>query len=84
MRFHEVKDIPYGKNTKYRMMKLQAELEEFVAMSIPMAKVSGWDVEYKNIKSAYESLRQAAKRWELPINVMTSKGNVYLIRTDMV
>lgn len=83
MRFHEVKEIPYGRGNDRKMMKLQAELEEFVAMNIPIARVSGWDKQYKTIKSAYESLRKAAIRWSLPIDVTTRKGEVYFIRTDM-
>ena len=62
--------------------KLEAELSEFIRMNVKSVEVST-DGHYKSSKVAYNVLWVAIKRHGFPIKVITRKGKVYLIRTDM-
>lgn len=80
MRFTEVKEIP---KVGHRNMLLVKELEEFVNMGVKNVKVTYAPNAYKNVASCYSTLYSAAKREGLPIKVITRKGEIYLVRTDM-
>lgn len=65
----------------YKQTKLQAVLEEFIAMNTPVARVD--DHEYKDATACCSTLGVAAKRWTKNVAVRMRGGNVYLVRTDM-
>lgn len=67
----------------YAKCKRQADLERFVSSNIEIAKVSGWEEEYKNITTAAECIRACAKRYKLPVTASQRKNELYIIRTDM-
>ena len=82
MRFVRVKEneIPRGKKS---MHKLEAELNEFMAMNVMCVRVAFTELEYKTATTCYSSLSKAIKRYALPIRAFTRNGNLYLMRTDM-
>lgn len=84
MEFKKV-DYPPGRplTTNYAKCKRQAEIERFVSSNIKIAKVSGWEEEYKNITTAAECIRSCAKRFKLPVTASQRKNELYIIRTDM-
>ena len=61
--------------------KLEAELTTFIRMNTKAVEVQ-LDGRYSNANSARSTLINAAKRYDMPISVITRKGKVYLIRTD--
>ena len=73
-------DIP---NYRKFSGKLEAELTEFMAMKVKCVKVTFTELEYKSLSSAYASISRAIKRHAFPIKAFTSRGKLYLIRTDM-
>lgn len=81
MEFVKVDYVP-GKGA-YAVCKRQADLECFMKQNIKVAKITGWEAEYKNSTSAAETIRSTAKRFKLPITAMKRKDEVYIIRTDM-
>lgn len=82
MRFTEWKgELPRAKRN--RMSKVEAELKEFMAMNVKVAKVTWTDIEYKNDRSCYEGLLRCVKKFGFPIIVTTRKGDVFLIRKDI-
>lgn len=79
MKFTEVKEIPeYSR--RYRGV-MRDRLEEFMNMNIKAVKVE--DHGYKTPEIAYKALHKATKRWALPIDVVTRKGEIFLIRRDI-
>ena len=80
MRFTEVKEVP---KVEHRNMLLVKELKEFVNMGVISVKVTYAPDAYKTLASCYSTLYRAAKREGLPIKVITRKGEIYLVRTDM-
>ena len=54
-------------------------LQEFYESGIEAAVV---DFSGKSVKAVYNSLKQAQKRSNLPVDVSTRSGKVYLIRKD--
>lgn len=80
MRFTEVKEVPTARRRSSLLVK---ELEEFVRMGVETVKVTYRPDEYCSPVSCYSTLRRAAKREQLPINVVVTNGEVYLVRTDM-
>ena len=84
MEFKKVDYIP-GRVIKkgYAPCKLQTELDRFINQNIKIAKVIGWEAEYKNVTSAAESIRNCAKRFKLPVTASQRKNEIYMIRTDM-
>ncbi len=78
--FTEVRksDIPAytkGKKGEYAMPTMQ----EFYESGIEAAVV---DFPGKSVKTVYNSLKQAQKRSNLPVEVSARSGKVYLIRKD--
>ena len=68
-----------------RKTKLQAMLEEFIAMDTPCVKVNFGANEYKSPSSAAASLYQTAKNLNLnSIKVRIIKGQVYIFNTLLI
>lgn len=73
----EIKELIRGKyNLRYK-------LEDFISMNTKVVKVNFREGEYKKLEYAYNSLREAAKRACVPVDVMRRNGEIFLIRTDM-
>lgn len=71
-------DIPSftrGRKGEYAMPTIQ----EFYESGIEAAVV---DFPGKSVKTVYNSLKQAQKRSNLPVDVSARSGKVYLIRKD--
>lgn len=84
MEFKKVDYLPGRPNGKgYALCKLEAELVRFKDSNIKVAKVTGWEGNYKTIRTAAESIRTCAKRFKLPVVPAQRKGELYIIRTDM-
>ena len=81
MTFTKVDEVP--KYEHKQRHKLGIYLKEFMASNIKVAKVNFVEGEYKSLKSAHESLRVAAKRWVLPIDVVKRGDEVFLVRRDI-
>ena len=82
MRFTEWKgEVPKKKGRGYH--HLEDELNEFMKMNVKAAKVAWTELEYKNVRSCYEGLLKAAKRFNFPVYVTTRKGEVFLVRRDI-
>lgn len=85
MRFIEVdkNEILKAKKTHSEYHNYLAELTEFMHMNVAAARVVIGKSEYKNTKSAEESLRNAIRYHKCPIRVVTVDDQIYFIRTDM-
>ena len=81
MRFTEFKGNIRKKNAG--MTKLEGEIREFMKMNIRVAKVTFTKVEYKDHKSCYEALRRAIKKNAFPVDVVTRKGEVFIINKEI-
>ena len=62
--------------------KLEAELTTCIRMETKAVEVQ-IEGHYSSADSARESMKAAAKRYGMPILVITRRGKVYLIRTDI-
>ena len=62
---------------------LKRFLEDFMLTNAKHYKVEFEEGEYKNLNTARESIRFAARRHRLPIKVSTCDGVIYLTRTDI-
>ena len=80
-----MKLVPYElKNVRrtYKKTEMLSILEEFIESGQPCVKIEGW--RHKNAKSCMASFYNAIKRFHMDqVRVITSKGEVYLIRTDI-
>ena len=57
-------------------------LKEFMRMNAKYVKVEFSYLDYANIYSAYNSFRDSAKRYGLPITAVIRGDDIYLMRTD--
>lgn len=81
----EVHDIPKRKKSR-NWHNLRAFFEGFFDMHVEIANVviDYGTNEYKSFKTAYESLKNASKKYEdYHITVVARGGEIYLVRTDM-
>lgn len=72
--------------TWHAMKKIADELfSEFINMGVKIAKVEiNYGVDYKNFKSAYNSLYTATVNYpEYGVRVATRNGEIYFVRKNM-
>lgn len=79
MKFVEVNEVP---RMGYKRNELKVRLDEFMRMRTKTVKVI-WEGTYKSARYASFNISRGVKRWALPIDVRSCKGEVYLIRRDM-
>lgn len=83
MRFIEVKKDEIKKPKTVSPHNAEAELTEFLNMNVEAARVVLGKSEYRNLDSAINALRNAARRYGMPIKVAMIENNIYLIRKDI-
>lgn len=85
MRFEKADPKTVFGNRGYKVTKMQAVIEEFIATGIPMAKIILGDKEYKNLSSAQASLLVAAKKYSKgTVIAKTVNNELYLINTVLI
>ena len=77
--------VPRGdhKGERPRRKDLAMVFDEFMAMQIKAARLGFNRDEYKDDKSAAQTLRMFARNHNLPIRVLHRMNDVYFVRTDM-
>lgn len=77
--------VPKGdhKGERPRRKDLSMVFDEFMAMQIKAARLGFNCDEYKNYKSASQTLSAFAKNHNLPVRVLHRMNDVYFVRTDM-
>ena len=69
----------------YRKTKIQALIEEFVAMNTPCVKLILENGEYKDAKSAISSVYQYCKKMRYNnLKAKTIGGEVYIVNTNLI
>lgn len=77
----KLEKVDYTKLKGFKKTKLQAILEEFIAMQTPCVKVDFSSNEYCSPSSASAAFHQAIKRMNVALNVRVIDGQLYLINT---
>lgn len=72
-------DIP-NRCRHYKKTKLYLFLESFMNSDMAVAEVT--HQEYKDANSCSSSIAGSIKRYRFPVDVMTRKGHVYLIKKE--
>ena len=77
--------VPIGdhKGERPRRKDLAMVFDEFMAMQIKAARLGFNRDEYKDDKSAAQTLRMFARNHNLPVRVLHRMNDVYFVRTDM-
>lgn len=77
--------VPRGDNKgeRPRRKDLATVFDEFMAMQIKAARLGFNHDEYKDDRSAAQTLRTFARYHNLPVRVSHRMNDVYFIRTDM-
>ena len=58
-------------------------LDDFIAMNVKFARLNFADYEYKNTRSAYESLCQGVRTYGHPIKIYKHGTEIYFVRKDI-
>ncbi len=77
--------VPKGdhKGERPRRKDLATVFDEFMVMQIKAVRLSFNRDEYKDTKSASQTLRAFARSHDLPVKVLHRMNDVYFVRTDM-
>lgn len=76
--------VPVGnRGGRVRKKDLATVFDEFMAMQIKAARLGFNHDEYKDSKSATQTLRAFARNHNLPVRVLHRMNDVYFVRTDM-
>lgn len=68
---------------RYKYSRVKSYLTEFMNSDIKTAEVIWTEDEYSSVKSAYNSLIKAVRRYVLPIDIVKNEEHIYLVRRDM-
>lgn len=77
--------VPKGNHGGARISKkdLATVFDEFMVMQIKAVRLNFNRDEYKDTRSATQTLRTFAKSHGLPVRVLHRMNDVYFVRTDM-
>ena len=83
MKFTPIDELPTKVYLRRRKNKVRDFLNEFITQNVKFAKVDLYEGEYAHSKSAYHQIHRRIELDGMPIKVLKTGDEIYLIRTDM-